>query len=70
MKKYPVGTTKEQWDRYQRELVKYDERRQLIRPIRENFKDEGSFKAALGKWSLEYMMDKPNRPGSQFSNND
>jgi hypothetical protein len=74
--KYPAGTTKEQWDRYNAEMAKHTAYMEANKPIRQKYADEfgevddDAYNAALNRWRLEGLMDAPNEPGYYRANND
>jgi len=61
--KLPKGTTREEWEEYEKELRAWAGNWSAIEP-------DKSDKKAWDKWDFEKEMFRPNKPGSRFSNND
>lgn len=68
--KLPKGTTLEQWDSYEKELQAHEATFDLIKPMDYSFDTSDEYDVALDQWRMEKLMDAPNKPGSEFSNND
>lgn len=61
---YPKGTTKEQWDRYEKEAAEFEKKMRAIEPPREEMPE------LWNEWLRSYSMDAPNKPGYYRANND
>lgn len=68
--KLPKGTILEQWERYEKELKAHETYYESIKPNPLRFVTIKSFNQAIDKWLMDKSMDTPNKPGSEFSNND
>lgn len=63
-KNYPKGTTKEQWDRYERESADFEKKMRAIEPPKEEMPE------LWNEWLKTYSMNAPNKPGYYRANND
>ena len=60
---YPKGTTKEQWDRYEKETAEFEKKMRACEPT-----DKGT--ELWNTWLQSYSMNAPNKPGYYRANND
>ncbi len=82
--KYPKDlngreTTKEQWDRYNQEMIDHETRMREKEPKKFDYgfthgwpdrESEQKFDKAYSEWHQAYFMDMPNKPGYYRANND
>ena len=77
MKKYPEGTTKEQWDQYELDLCNHENSINIKRTLLERilkYAQEYGIENTRAKFNREFdealSMDGPNKPGYYRANND
>ena len=70
LKKYPKGTSKAQWDQYEKELIEFDRKMNDRKPRLENYTDYSRFEKDMAEWRMALHCDCPNEPGYYRSNND
>lgn len=59
---YPKGTNKAQWDRYEQDLIEWENLYNSIRPKSENFYSYESWNIEITKWFMDKHMSMPNLP--------
>jgi len=78
--------TQEQWDKYYADLIQHEDHMDEIKPLPKNFgydpgglEEEGgwtieggqeAYDKAIVEWHKQLVMGSPNKPGSDFANND
>lgn len=67
---YPKGTTKEQWNQYEKELAAHEEHYAKTEPDPEDFPTEQAYTSALSQWRMDRSCFEPNKPGYYRANND
>ena len=85
-RKYPAGTTKEQWDNYEIRKAEHDAYCERTMPLASQFGyepngiesqggwtiegGEEAYHNAVSQWKMMRSMDAPNEPGYYRANND
>lgn len=59
----PKGTTREQWEQYERECEAHEKRMRPLKPADTTSREHA-------EWLAFYCMDAPNEPGYFRANND
>lgn len=60
---------REAWRRYHEDTRLYEARMEKTRPKREDFISEDEYDRAFSRWTWEFCVDAPNRPGYEYANN-
>lgn len=68
--KLPIGTTLEQWERYEKNIDDWLKSWDELKPKSEEFINASDWAEAYRQWGANRHMFKPNKPGYFRANND
>jgi len=69
-KRYPNGTTEEQWRVYEEDLRIHELLMESTKPRPELYADPREYDKAMTLWHMDLHCGAPNKPGYYRANND